>query len=554
MDFNQIPFETSNSVASWLLVVVVFAAICILVGLALSLMAAGLKGPGLVAEMLFRGVKDIFSMSPKRVGAVATLVFRECVRKKTLWIGGVFILLFMFGHWFLGGSSDASAAKRHVVFVMTAVKWMLIPVAVILSCWGLPADIKDRSLHTVVTKPTRRSEIVLGRIVGYSSVMLLMLAAMSVLGYVWILRSVPDRAHQQLLARVPVYGTLLFKDRTGVEVDSGVNVGDIWEFRSFIEGQTNARAIYDFDFDVTPLAEQDSLRVEYNFEAFRTHKGTMGENVRFSLHLVNEDRNLDVKFPRNSAPIYEFSEDPEKRVLVIPRTLDSRNADIRLIGAAAGEDAEVPQQLDLFDDLVSNQKLRIEVSCDDGEQYLGMSQTDLFFRLPDRSFLSSYSKTMAGLALMLILLVTLGTTASTFVKGPVATLMIASYLLTGLLMRGMLDEHLQQVQEDGRPLGGSLFESVHRILTQNNQITNMPDNALTRTIVAVDEWVLIWLSAVRTIIPDFRIFDGTPYLANGYDIPLMVRTVPALAATLGFLIPCVVLGTYSLLMRELEAK
>ena len=555
MDFDTRPIELIAAFGEWLLIVVVFGLICLFIGLAVSMLVAGLKGPGMVAEMLFRGVRDLFSMSGRRIGAVTQLVFRESVRKKTLWIGGVFILLFMFGHWFLAGHDVETAAKRHVVFVMTAVKWLLIPVAVILSCWGLPADIKERSLHTVMTKPTRRSEVVLGRIFGYSGVMLLMLLVMAVLGYIWILRSVPERAREQLIARVPVYGELDWLDRVGKPANSGINVGDIWEFRGFIEGMTKARAIYKFDVAGADYSGMETLPIEYNFEAFRTHKGVMGENVRFSLHFVNSSKNLDVKFPRSSTPIFEFAADPKKRVLAVPRKLDTRNADIRITGELGErEDVEPPREVDLWDDLVDNNVLQVQVTCDDSGQYLGMARPDLFIRMPDRSFLGAYVKTILGLGLMLVLICTLGATASTFVKGPVATLLVGSYLMMGQLMRGLLDEHLEQFRTEGRPLGGGMIESIYRILTQNNQMTALDDNAFTRAIYWVDEKILHWLGAMQNIIPDFRLFDGTPYLANGFDVPWDARSLPVIVTTLGFIIPCVIIGTYSLMMRELEAK
>jgi hypothetical protein len=554
MDFEQKAIDLVGALGNWALIVVVFACVCIFVGVVVSLLVAGLKGPGIVAEMLFRGVRDLFTLTIQRTGAVALLTFRECVRRKTLWIGAVFILLFMFAHWFLAGQDLESAAKRHVVFVMTAVKWLLIPVAVILSCWGLPADIKERSLHTVVTKPVRRSEIVLGRILGYSGVMLLMLLVMSVLGYIWILRSVPPGARDQLIARVPVYGSLSFLDREGVPTTRGLNVGDIWEFRGFIEGMTNGRAIYIFDVDQADLSELDELRLEYNFEAFRTHKGVMGENVRFSLHFVNPATGLDVKFPRSSEPIQEFAADPNERVLVVPRELNNRNADIRITGTGASSSVTPPSEVDLFEDIVENGRLQIQVSADDSGQYLGMAQPDLFFRLPDRSFLVAYVKTIFGLGLMLVLIVTLGTTASTFVKGPVATLLVGAYLVMGQVMRGLLDEHLSQFWEEGRPLGGGMLESIHRILTQNNQMTPLEDSPLVATIQWVDDKILRWLDAMRNIIPDFRLFDGTPYLANGFDVPWSSRILVALVITIGFMIPCLVVGAYSLMMRELEAK
>ena len=38
------------------------------------------------------------------------------------------------------------------------------------------------------------------------------------------------------VARVPVYGDLRFKDRTGRGVDRGISVGKEWKYRSFVEG------------------------------------------------------------------------------------------------------------------------------------------------------------------------------------------------------------------------------------------------------------------------------------------------------------------------------
>ncbi len=555
MDFDRTPIDLIDALKTWALVVVVFAAVCIFVAVCVSLLVSRLKGPGLVAEMLSRGIRDLFTQRPRRIGAMALLTFRESIRKKTLWIGAVFILLFMFGHWFLGGSSDASAAKRYIVFVMTAVKWLLIPVAVILSCWGLPNDIKERSLHTVVTKPTRRAEIVLGRILGYSGVITLALLVMSVAGYIWIQRTVPERAKNQLIARVPIYGELRFLTRTGTPSPKGINVGDIWEFRSFIEGMTSARAIYTFDnLEAYDLDQLKELRLEYNFEAFRTHKGVMGENVRFSFHFHNPSTGVDVKYPRSSAPIYEFAVDPEKKVLTIPRVLNNRNADIQLVGVGENSERKPPAEVDLFEDIIDNGKLQIRVSCDDSGQYLGMARPDLFFRLPDRPFAIAYIKAIVGLWMMLLVLIMLGTTASTFVKGPVSTLLVVTFLLIGQVMRGMMDEHLEQYFKEGRPLGGGTFESLYRIITQNNQISSLDDTPAIRFMQWVDSLIIEWMAAMKNIIPDFRQFDGIPYLANGFDVPWESLTLPSVLMTIGFLMPCLVVGTYSLMIRELEAK
>ena len=50
-----------------------------------------------------------------------------------------------------------------------------------------------------------------------------------------------------LLARVPVYGKLRFKNAPGATSRRGINVGDEWTYRSFIEGGGQAAAIWTFE-------------------------------------------------------------------------------------------------------------------------------------------------------------------------------------------------------------------------------------------------------------------------------------------------------------------
>lgn len=559
MDFDaqSIGFpEFLSGLGTWAVALLGFFGILVVVAVKVSLLHSGTRGPGRVAETLIRGFIDVITQSPGRLFAIAQLTYRESIRRKTLWVLAVFVVLFMFAHWFLGSSGNsASAAKGHVMFVMSAIVWLLTPIAVILACWGLPNDIKERSLHTVVTKPVHRAEVVLGRILGYSAVMTLVLGVMSIFGYIWLMRSVPPRAQNQLIARVPVYGKLMFLDRQGVEQKFGINVGDIWEFRSFIEGNTNARAIYTFDgVDGSDFEALKELPIEYNFEAFRSYKGTIGQPVRFSFHFVNKATGLDVQYPAGSAYIREYSPNPDDRTLIVPEKLNGSNSLISRVGFGEVTTDELPEEVDLFKDLVVDGQLRVEVSCDDGAQYLGMARPDLFFRKPDRSFFVAYFKTFFGLWMMLILIVILSTTASTFVKGPVATFLVGTYLVMGRLMRGTLEETLTEFFKSGKPIGGGLLESAVRMLTQNNQMTPLPSNGFNDTIIAIDRGILWWLNSMSYIIPDFNKFDGAPYLANGFDVPFGTRILPAFLLTVAFLIPCIFIGTYSLMSRELEAK
>ena len=67
--------------------------------------------------------------------------------------------------------------------VLTTTGYLMLLLALFLGALSLPADIKNRTLHTVVTKPVRPSEIVLGRILGFTIVGTVLLALMGVISY-----------------------------------------------------------------------------------------------------------------------------------------------------------------------------------------------------------------------------------------------------------------------------------------------------------------------------------------------------------------------------------
>jgi len=215
-----------------------------------------------LVELSLETIGDFFRTSPRRVWALAVQTFREASRGKLLWIFGIFAVLFMFAGWFLPETKadPELATKNYISFVLMAITWLSVPLVLLLACWGLPQDIKVRSLHTVVTKPVRRHEIILGRILGLLGIGTALLLVVGALGYVWVVRQhqglvnqLPEDQRQPLTARVPVFAEKLsFTTREGATTDetggdaTGVNVGDEVMFRSFVEGNTKARAIWRF--------------------------------------------------------------------------------------------------------------------------------------------------------------------------------------------------------------------------------------------------------------------------------------------------------------------
>jgi hypothetical protein len=459
-------------------------------------------------------------------------------------IGFLFLLLFMFGGWFLGGADVEKPAKPYISFVMTAMNFLLILMTLLVACWGLPADIKARSLHTVVTKPVRRSEIVIGRMLGYGAVVTLVLLVTAVLGYFWIWQKVPNTAQDQLLARVPHYGSVEFLDKTGVPAAKGINVGDLWEYRSFIEGGTNARAIWTFsDLDLPTLKRENELRLEQSFEAFRTYKGDVNQQLRYTLTLVNPEKNLRV--PVGTYPVEEHSHRAEATTVRVPGELVYRDSyDVNA----------VEKKANLFEDLIHDGQLTVEVGAIEPQQYIGVSQYDLFIRMPDKTFLASYAKSCCGLWLLLMLIVIIGTASSCFVKGPVATILTGSLIFVGFVFKGKIEKILHDVSQHGNTLGGGSFEASYRLLMQMNETIPLPDNIGTDIIKTLDQGVFGVLRVVSALIPDLQYFSTSQYPANGFDVPWNSLLLPSLLITLAYFVPFVVLGYFSLQLRELEHK
>jgi hypothetical protein len=179
-----------------------------------------------------------------------------------------------------------------------------------------------------------------------------------------------------------------------------------------------------------------------------------------------------------------------------------------------------------------------------------MARPDLFVRMPDRPFATSYFKSVFGIWLMMLLIVILGVTASTFVKGPVATILVFTLILIGTGFHGFMHDILT-----GEVRGAGLLASGIRILSHGNP--NAPREgslAESATVKELDKVTKGLLWGVSHIIPNFNTFSFKAYTAKGFDVPFKVAVLPALLTVIGFFIPCLMLGYFALKVRELEAK
>jgi len=611
----------------WLATVAVLVAI----GTALGWLIAALRrGPEAALSATGRGLRDaaqdVTRLSPRRVLALTWLTIKESIRRRAVVVFALFILFVLFAGWFLDPRSS-NPARLYISFVLDMTRYLVLLLALLLSAISLPTDIKKRTLHTVVTKPVRRSEIVLGRMLGFTAVGTALLLVMGPISYVFVVRwlahthkllpadlelaerrwnsapgdSAPpsplalnttiDHGHQHLIkieprpsvardgrhvgpfpaegrlktdiggghwhvfsyemqeedggaggarmeytigpardmlvARVPLFGRLGFKDRAGRDSEKGINVGDEWEYRSFIEGGSAMAAIWTFD-DRRICADNfpHGLPVEMTIEIYRSHMGKIKVGVRGSIWVRRAGTDDWVWVRTFEAK--EFIPD----VQFIPRQLRTSEG----------------EEVDLFGDLVSDGHVEIRLLCEDMKQYLGAAPHDLYIRAPDASFELNFAKGYLGIWLQMVLIIGFGVMFSTLLSAPIALLATGTVLLLGMFIPFLRDLAAHRI------VGGGPFEESIRMVRQENLVIELEPGLKTTLAQMADRVVEMGMWLVTQVLPDLGKFSfpddqGHFCVASGFDISADMVLKGALGA-LGFLLPLFAAGYFFLKTRE----
>ena len=156
-----------------------------------------LYGPLTAGDRVYRGtlsgLVDFFSLSPRRVWALARLAMQEAVRRNVLVVLALFAGIVLFAGWFLDPQS-VNPGRLYLGFILGATNLLASLVVLVLAVFSLPADVKAKSIQTVTTKPVRPAEIVAGRMIGFALVGTAILVVMGVAGWAFVIRSV-DHGH-----------------------------------------------------------------------------------------------------------------------------------------------------------------------------------------------------------------------------------------------------------------------------------------------------------------------------------------------------------------------
>jgi ABC-type transport system involved in multi-copper enzyme maturation permease subunit len=509
----------------------------------------------------------------RRIFALARLSFKEALRRRVLYAFAGIILVFLFASWFLFDTKPEDEVRTYVSVVFEAITWPLLLAALLVAAFSIPTDIKNQTIHTIVTKPVERFEIVVGRFLGFLALMTLVLVALTLVSVLYVLRGVnPAAAAESLKARDPLYGELRFENTD--DPKKAINVGREWEYRYYISSPSPGQEAQTarWDFARAPAALNDSrpsVRFEYTFDIYRTTKGEKeGADVTCTIRLYSwrfqkgndaafkKDRGLTNDPARDSAlarkyGYFEITGQPvtdyHTMAFLVPAGLFENIAE---------PDRDLEQQFRERGE-TRPPDLQVRVTCESATQYVGMARHDLYVRLDNpqtpqeetRAFVSNFFKSAFGLWLKLALVIGLAVVLSTYLSGVITLLVV-----TALFFGGVCRDFVESVALRTNP-GGGPAESMLRIARRELTGPSLYDSTATtdRIVGFSDNLFRVFIRVALYLIPDVNRYTLTDYVADGFNIswPAMLTLLLLLA---GYLIPFFMLSFYLIRWREVASS
>lgn len=526
------------------------------------------------------------------VWAIAKLSFKEASRSGLLWIFLLVLIPFAFRNVWMATTKPIDEVRRLVdVTNVVLALFLLASAGLLASFYGIPNDIKNLNIYTVVSKPIDRFEIVLGRFVGYVSLMTLALVALTGVSLVLIANTTfSDKAREETYrARVPVRGKLEFKSR---KVDfEGTNVGREFEYRKYIYGHPDSpqRAIWlytDIPSDLLTAAE-DRVPVEFTFDIYRMTKGEQNRGVgvtfRFVTHQTGQRPPVQSEGGEWQWTDTKREEEYQKEV----KDLELKG--ISISGAVPGTDAwtevsrlaekygffevrgkevfdytvmgvEVPAGLfraatqgdpGQVEDKKTGKKvpaprLRIYVKCESGGQLLGMAEPDLYLLEYEQPFALNYAKGMIGVWCWLCIVVGLAVACGTYLSGVLSMMATAVIFIFGFFP-GLITDVATNTN-----VGGGPFESMSRLIKAEQPTAPLNESAGTKALTMFDRLGAWFFRRIQNVIPDAESFNWTQFVSEGFNINTEYLVVNLLV-TFGYLLPWAVLAYYLMKSREVAA-
>jgi hypothetical protein len=585
-----------------------FAASLLAVAAALLtwLVQSVLYGPLAAGDRVYRGtltgVRDLFSVSPRRVWALARLAIQESLRRNVLVVLAVFAGIVLFAGWFLDPQS-VNPGRLYLSFILGATNILASLVVLVLAVFSLPADIKAKSIQTVTTKPVRPAEIVAGRMIGFAAVGTAILLVMGVAGWAFVVRSV-DHGHVAEVAdlvEIRDDGGML----TGYEGRTSLDRGhrhrfqldaDGVGFTEFEQGHRHAVSLADggsrlvigtpegmlearrplrgklrfLDREGKPSAKGINVGAEWSYRqyieggtlaaAVWTFSGITQEQFPDGLPLEMLVRvfrtykgeiekgiagSVRVRNPQTqmqSDPFYFTAKEFTIDSLLIPTTVNTTTTD----GGT--------RQIDLYESLVADGQVEIVLQCLEPAQYYGVAQADFYLRAGSGSFALNYVKSCFGIWLTMLVVTAMGVGLSTFLAGPIALLASLMVILIGTFREFVERLFASQITGDSTIApGGGPIESLYRIATQMSITVDLEQTSVVAAMKTVDTFLLAPIRLGAGLFPSLSSLDTSNFVASGFDIPADLVAVQTVQ-TAGYVLVMFVLGAFFLRSREVASS
>ena len=536
-----------------------------------------------------------------RIWAIARLSWKEAVRGRVIWVFGTMALVFLFADWFVPAKAE-DQLRAYVRVVYWSMTPLFLITAALLGSFSIPNDVKNNTIHTIVTKPVEKFEIVIGRFLGYAALLTIGLLAVSSLSLIYVIRGVNEDAKQESYkARVPVYGKLHF---AGTKLaDRGDSVGREWGYRSYITGQTKYRreglrqfAIWDFQEIPADIRQRVEVIFEFSFDIFRLSKGEEGKGVHCSFTFADvrafKSSDTNRQAQELDGRTDEMRKEREKRYALASKRLENAKKDKgeaeqaaldeRYKGELRNIDLDLMKQYRLyqvtgvevtdfhtqevvvpgaeFSALVSQDAehkkkdddsqpvLRVFVSVDiaDQAQMVGVAPQDFYLLAYEKPFWQNFLKGVLGMWCTHMLVLGVAIACSTYLSSVISLLITMFLYIFGLSL-----DYLKEIAER-RVEGGGPFQSALRIGTKMSPAAQLESSPTTSIIQVFDSFFSWWIGRILNLIPDINRHDLHQYVANGFDIGwtdvlLLDNGLPLL----GYLAPWAVLAYYLMKYREI---
>jgi ABC-type transport system involved in multi-copper enzyme maturation permease subunit len=581
--------------------------VALFAGLAAWLVQAAWAGPLQAGDRVYRGVlsglRDLAGTSPGRVWALARLAVQEAVRRNVFVVLGLFAIVMLFAGWFLD-PTNVEPVKLYVNFLLGATSFLACTVTLVLAVFSLPTDIKSKAIQTVVTKPVRAGEIVLGRFLGFAIVGTALLLVMGFAGWAFVVRSVQ---HTHTLEAGWLHemrndeGTLTgYEGRTSsaqehrhfVALDAeGKGVAETFQghHHRITPRRSGAETVYDvgppegilearrplrgrlrfLDRDGRPAAKGISVGQEWGYRqyieggsaaaAIWTFAGIREQDFPDGLPLEMTVRvfrtykgtitegihgTIQLRNPSNnlrSEALPIVAREFSIDQLWIPRKLAVVLADGRV------------READLYQDFVADGRVEVWLQCLEPSQYYGVAQADFYLRAGNGSFAANYFKSCLGAWFAMLIVTAMGVMFSTFLSAPVALVASLSMLLMGQFREFIARLFVSQVTGDSREVpGGGPIESLYRIVTQMSITIDLDPTPAVQAMKLADIVLLAPMQLAAGLFPSLSTLGTSDFVAGGFDIPFDLLAAHG-AETAGYVVAFCVAATFCLRAREVAS-